>query len=185
MSIPRAMALICLQLLTAISPTPTPAPSTIHGRIIQPGSCYDEAAHQIRPCTTPTKVPRPLANSIGTCRNPEGWAEGTVTYLGCEIEVVIGRVKDIDTRASLNVLLLIEVEEAFPMDPGPIALVDMSSLDLRAGGRPVTKGEKVLVTLIRRPADYHWGCGRLRPCNGPPPEVNWVGVELFKPANWP
>jgi hypothetical protein len=107
--------------------------------------------------------------------------------------VVIGVVRDIEARASTNRfpdlamerLLLIDVLEAFPADPGRTILVDQAGPEWPGGGQPVVKGDRVLVTLLRRPADYSWACGRLRPCNGPAPAVNWVGVEFYRPANWP
>jgi hypothetical protein len=108
--------------------------------------------------------------------------------------VVIGTVRDVDDRAATNsfadfpggMLVLLDVEEAFPVDPGTTILFDMAFHGSPPWDGPrVIKGDRVLVTLLRRPPEYSWGCGRLRSCKGPAPELIWLGVELFRPANWP
>jgi hypothetical protein len=153
--------------------------------VARPGFEYDRVTKQYKPLPTPTRLPRPPASTIRTCRNPPDFAEGFGGYLDCDVEVVIGTVRDVDKEGLLhakvdskeydfpgNALVLLDVGEAFPNDPGRTVLFDVE-LEY---GEAITKGDRVLATLLRRPADYAWGCGRLRSCKGSPPEVNWVAV---------
>ena len=189
--------LLLFQTAPRVTPTPTPC---CRGHVVRPGFEYDFATGQYRRLPTPTRLPRPLASRIRACRNPPELAQGFAGYLDCDVEVVIGTVRDVDKGSSLhtrvdlpvrhvteeydfpgNTLVLLDVEEAFPNDPGRTVLFDVGLED----GEGIAKGHRVLATLLRRPADYAWGCGRLRSCKGSPPDVNWVAVELFRPADHP
>ena len=176
---------------TTPEPATTPTPTPIRGFILRPGYAYDRATGQYRPLPTPTRLPRFSAETIKPCVQA---SEGTVAYRDCDVETVIGIVKDVEDAAGDNrnadplggPLVLLDVEEAFPADPGstvlfPVAIHGQGSWD----GKPVIKGDRVLVTLLRQPAGYSWACGRLRSCTGPAPALNWIGVEVFRPANWP
>jgi hypothetical protein len=117
-----------------------------------------------------------------------------VNYRDCDVEVVIGTVIDIDMEPRLNPsdpigsigtpMILLEVVDAFPASVGRSILFTQAINAQSPGGEPLRKGDRVLVTLLRRPSDYSWQCGRLRSCLTAP-DVEWVGVELFRPADWP
>ena len=181
-------------LLAAPEPTVTPTPQAIRGYIVRPGWAVDPATGEYRPLPTQTRLPRPSAETIKSCKNPPDRPMGSAAYRDCDVEVVIGVVRDVDLSTAENTypdlalgkMILLDIEEAFPADPGTSILFDQALHGSPPwSGPPVVKGDRVLVTLLRRPPDYSWGCGRLRPCNGPAPTLNWVGVELFRPAEWP
>jgi hypothetical protein len=165
-------------------PTVTPTPQGIRGHIIRPGWAVDPATGEYRPLPTPTRLPRPGPQIIRPCARLPGH-EGSAGYRDCDIEVVIGTVRDVDPAANHGPMLVLDVEEAFPADPGTTLAV---SLALRGSppwdGEPVAKGDRILIALVRDPGN-DWACGRLRQCDGPPPAINWIGVEVFRPANWP
>ncbi len=168
------------------TPTPVPTPSAVRAYVIQPGDYRDPKTGEIKHRPPPTRPPRPSVDVIRPCMNPPDVAEGSADYRDCDVEVVTGFVKDVEPMSSLGALVLLEVEDAFPASVGPLILFDQAERGAPPwDGRPIAPGDRVLVTLLRRPSSYSWGCGRVRPCTGPPPKVNWTGVELFRPANWP
>ena len=180
------VARIALAFLLAApaEPTVTPTPPGIHAHIIRPGWAVDPATGEYRPLPTPTRPPRAGPETIRPCARVPGH-EGSVGYRDCDIEVVIGTVRDVDPSAKHGPLLVLDVEQAFPADPGTTVVV---SLALHGSppwdGEPVVKGDRILVALVRETAG-DWACGRLRPCDGPAPSINWIGLEVFRPANWP
>ena len=182
--IARGLALTILLAVPA-EPTLTPTPQAVRGYIVRPGWGVDPATGEYRPLPTPTRLPRPGPNTIRPCARTPGH-EGSVAYRDCDIEVVIGTVTDVEPSAKHGPLILLDVEEAFPSDPGTTILVNLALHGSPPwDGQPVVKGDRILVTLIREPAEHDWACGRLRPCDGSAPSINWIGMEVFRPANWP
>jgi len=181
--IPGHIALAFLAVLSQ-EPTVTPAPERIPGFIARPGWAFDRSTAQYRPLPTPTRLPRPGPAIIRPCPKIPG-QDSSVGYRDCDIEVVIGTVRDVDALEKHGPMVVLDVEQAFPADPGTAVV---ASLAIHGAppwdGEPVAKGDRILVTLVRE-GGTDWACGRLRPCDGPPPSINWIGVEVFRPANWP
>ena len=163
---------LILGMATTPEPATTPTPTPIRGFILRPGYAYDRATGEYRPLPTPTRLPRVSAETIKPC--VQAW-EGTVAYRDCDVETVIGVVRDVEESAGNNrnptslgsPLVLLDVEEAFPADPGSTVLFRCrasrgTAPGWRAGGQgrsraghPASRARRLSLG-VRTPAVLHW-----------------------------